>query len=75
MTNTLTFTTTIDQYGLLSYSLDGYITEVFESCGEFKQDTFIVGEFAFKANTIEKSAKWYADNYENVIIERIVRHA
>lgn len=70
MTNILTITKHQDQYGLLSYSLDGDIAEQYEAFEGLKVDTFPVGEFSFKADTIEKSAKGYQDNYDNVTIIR-----
>ena len=72
--NQLTLTTE-NKNGLVSYSLDGEITEVFESCGEFKKDTFAVGEFAFDGAKIEKSAQWYLDNFENVTLKRVFVYA
>ena len=71
MTNILTITTHTDENGLLSYSLNGYVTETYESFDGDRTDTFLVGEFSFKQDSIEKSAKWYQDNYDNVTINRI----
>lgn len=71
MSNILTLTTQTDDHGLVSYSLDGSINEKYESFDGFKTDTFAVGEFSFKQESIEKSAQWYVDNFDNVSINRI----
>jgi hypothetical protein len=59
----LTITKRIDELGLESYSLDGQLTD-------HDGEPVYVGEFSFKADTIEASAAYYATNFDNVTIER-----
>ena len=61
--NTLTLTTTIDAYGLLSFNLEG---EIIDEEGV----PFSVGEFAFKPDRIEQAAAYYVASFDNVKIIR-----
>ncbi len=59
----LTLTKRIDSTGLESFSLDGQLTD-------HDGQPVYVGEFSFKADTIEAAAAYYVTNFDNVTIER-----
>jgi len=59
----LFLTTTVDQSGLLSFTLEGNIIDE-------EGAPFSVGEFAFKPDRIEKAAAYYVASFDDVKIVR-----
>ena len=71
MTSILRITKSILPYGDHWYSLTGEVRDTYEAFdGQMKTDTFPVGEGSGSMERMEQSAKWYVDNFDNVIVKR-----